>query len=145
MEWYMEAWRNTFDFSGRATRSEYWWYNLVNSAVMFVISFAFSAYMMTSVLNTQYYEPNMFVIMSIFGVMIIFGIATFIPTLSVSVRRLHDVGMSGWWLLIGLVPLLGPLYLLYKFCCDSELGENDFGPNPKGEHGYDMGVFDEIE
>ena len=60
-------------------------------------------------------------------------VALVVPQLSVSVRRLHDTGRSGLWLLVGLVPLVGSFVLLYFFVQDSEPGDNQFGPNPKGE------------
>jgi uncharacterized membrane protein YhaH (DUF805 family) len=61
----------------------------------------------------------------------IFALASLIPSLSVSVRRLHDTGRSGWWLLIGLIPLVGVIILLVFFAQDSEAGANRFGANPK--------------
>lgn len=65
----------------------------------------------------------------------ILSLAFFLPALGVSVRRLHDVGKSGWWYLIAFVPLVGGIYLLYLSCKDSEYGENEYGPNPKGLNG----------
>jgi len=71
------------------------------------------------------------------GVNLLLGaytLATFIPSLAVTVRRLHDINRSGWWLLIGLIPL-GGLVLLIFVCLDSNPGPNEYGPNPKLE-GY---------
>jgi uncharacterized membrane protein YhaH (DUF805 family) len=99
-------------FSGRARRSEYWWFYL--------------AYLLVYVAAV--------VIDAVLGVMIlevIVGLAALIPTLAVSVRRLHDVGKSGWWLLIGLIPLAGPIVLLVFSCQDSVFGTNQWGPSPK--------------
>ena len=53
------------------------------------------------------------------------------PSLAVAVRRLHDIGKSGWMLLIGLIPLVGAIWLLILLLRDSEAGENKYGPNPK--------------
>lgn len=54
------------------------------------------------------------------------------PGITVSIRRLHDIGKSGWWFLISLVPLVGGIVLLVFMCLDSQPGENIYGPNPKG-------------
>ena len=62
----------------------------------------------------------------------IFALGMLIPSLSVSVRRLHDTDRSGWWLLIGLIPLIGVIVLIVFFVQDSGAGTNRFGPNPKG-------------
>jgi uncharacterized membrane protein YhaH (DUF805 family) len=61
-----------------------------------------------------------------------------LPSVAVGVRRLHDTGRSGWWLLIGLIPLVGAVVLIVFFCTDSERGPNRWGPSPKyqGAVGY---------
>jgi uncharacterized membrane protein YhaH (DUF805 family) len=61
----------------------------------------------------------------------VYGIFVFVPALAVSVRRLHDTGRSGWWLLIAFIPILGWLVLLYFYVLDSAPGDNEYGPNPK--------------
>jgi uncharacterized membrane protein YhaH (DUF805 family) len=99
-------------FSGRARRSEYWWF--------------FLAYFIASVVAS--------IIDGILGVMVlgvILGLGLLIPTLAVGVRRLHDIGKSGWWLLIGLIPLVGAIVLLVFACQDSQPGTNQWGPSPK--------------
>ncbi len=70
----------------------------------------------------------------------IYGLAVLLPSLGVSIRRLHDVGKSGWFLLIALIPLIGAIWLLVLFCTDSQAGVNKYGPNPK-----DFGNVDEID
>ena len=62
----------------------------------------------------------------------IYYLAVLIPNIAVSVRRLHDTNHSGWWLLIGLVPIIGFIVLLVFLVRDSQAGENQYGPNPKG-------------
>ena len=62
----------------------------------------------------------------------LYNLAVFIPGLAVSVRRLHDIGKSGWWFLILLVPFIGAIVLLIFFCLDSQPGGNKYGSNPKG-------------
>ena len=61
----------------------------------------------------------------------LFSLAVLIPSIAVSVRRLHDIDRTGWWVLIGLVPLVGQIVLLVFHVLDSTPGPNRFGPNPK--------------
>ena len=65
-------------------------------------------------------------------VYILLALAMFIPALAVTVRRLHDVGKSGWWFFIAFIPLVGAIWLLVLMCTDS-VEDNEYGPNPKGE------------
>lgn len=105
------------NFNGRARRSEYWYFCLFQVIVVWSV---------------------MGICLAIGGIewiANILSLAFFLPALGVSVRRLHDVGKSGWWYLIAFVPLVGGIYLLYLSCKDSEYGENEYGPNPKGLNG----------
>jgi uncharacterized membrane protein YhaH (DUF805 family) len=61
----------------------------------------------------------------------IYSLAVLIPSLAVTVRRLHDTGRTGWWILIGLIPVIGGIVLLIFMVLDSEPGANQYGPNPK--------------
>jgi uncharacterized membrane protein YhaH (DUF805 family) len=99
-------------FSGRARRSEFWWYTLFASAVYLVVA------LIDAAMNT-----------TLLGLIVSLGLL--LPTLAVTVRRLHDTGRSGWWILIGLIPLAGAIVLLVFECTDSEPGPNRFGPSPK--------------
>lgn len=107
-------------FSGRARRREYWWWYLFITLVGIVANIIDRA----AGLN--------------FGdttaaggwVSGIAGLALFIPTFAVSIRRLHDTSKSGWWILIGLIPLVGWLILLYFYVTDSD-ADNQYGPYPK--------------
>lgn len=62
---------------------------------------------------------------------IVYSLAVLVPSIAVSARRLHDIGKSGWWQLIVLVPIIGGIYLLVLVCTDSNAGDNKYGPNPK--------------
>jgi uncharacterized membrane protein YhaH (DUF805 family) len=99
-------------FSGRARRSEYWYFFLFNVLVSIV----------AGVIDTALNSP-------VLGIIVTLGLL--LPSIAVSVRRLHDTGRSGWWLLISLVPLVGAIVLLVFQCQDSEPGANRFGPSPK--------------
>ena len=103
------------NFSGRARRSEYWYFFLLTMLVEFVLS------LLSVVLG------DLAVILS--G---IWGLAVLVPTLAVVWRRLHDTGRSGAWYFIFLVPLVGWIILLVFLCQDSQPDMNQYGPNPKG-------------
>ena len=119
MNWYLKVLKQYADFSGRARRKEYWMFFLFN------MIFAFLAAIIDNVVGTASPELG-------YGVFYgIYALAMFIPGLAVGVRRLHDVGKSGWMLLIALVPLVGAIWLLVLMVTDSNPGENQYGQNPK--------------
>ncbi|MGD9828359.1 MAG: DUF805 domain-containing protein [Hyphomicrobiaceae bacterium] len=95
------AFKNYVNFSGRATRPEYWWFTLF----LFLVSLLTAGIDM-GVLGYQEIGP----------VNAIFALATLLPALAVSVRRLHDIDKSGWWLLIAFIPLVGLILLIYWAC-----------------------------
>lgn len=118
MNWYLEVLKKYAVFSGRARRKEYWYF------VLFNILFAILAGVIDGVLGT--YDPDA----GIGLVGVIYSLAVLLPGIAVSVRRLHDTDRSGWWLLIALIPLIGPLILLIFFVQGSEPRENRFGDSP---------------
>ena len=102
------------DFSGRARRSEYWFWTLA-IGLTYIVAFILIAIAKPLVI-----------------VLILAYLAAIVPSLAVSVRRLHDTGRSGWFLLIGLIPFVGGIILLVMMVGDSSPGDNQYGPNPKG-------------
>ena len=119
MSWYIKVLKNYAVFSGRARRKEYW---------MFVLFYVIFAVILTIIdVVTGLYSKTY----NIGLLTTIYGLAMLVPTLAVSVRRLHDTNHSGWWYLIGLVPLAGAIILLVFFCRDSDPIYNQYGPNPK--------------
>ena len=112
MNYFIEALKKYAVFSGRARRKEYW---------MFIL-FAGIAYL--ALLGIGY-------AIDMVWIGIIFYLAILLPALGVAVRRLHDTGRSGWWILFGLVPLVGGITLLVFYCLDGDQGENKYGHNPK--------------
>ncbi len=107
-------------FSGRATRSEYWWFALFASIVA-VLYYALYGY------SFIYGSESGYIFVSvIYG---IFSLVSILPSLALMVRRLHDIGKSGWWILIGLVPFIGGIVLLI-FSLMESTGDNEYGPNP---------------
>ncbi len=110
---------NYVNFNDRSQRSAYWWPQLFILAVGFILG------LVGGLLGET--------IAGLVGIIVmIFQLAVLIPTISVSVRRLHDHDKSGWWLLVAFVPILGALYLLYLFVTKGTDGPNRFGPNPLG-------------
>ncbi len=114
MNWYLQVLRNYANFSGRARRKEYWMFVLFNTLFAIATMFLDNAIGMAS--ETTGYGP-------VYG---LYTLAMLIPSIAVGVRRMHDVGKSGWFLLI-------PIYNLVLACTDSEPGDNEYGPNPKEE------------
>ena len=109
-------------FSGRARRSEYWYFALFTFLVS-VVSTIFDV-----VLGTDYEGAASGGLINTVA-----SLALFLPSLAVGVRRLHDTDRSGWWMLITLVPFIGVIVLLVFMLLDSQPGTNRFGPNPKAE------------
>lgn len=115
MSWFIAALKKYAVFSGRARRKEYW---------LFIL-FMYIVYAVLGGIGAATHTPA---VLALAGLAYL---AFLLPALGVAVRRLHDTGRSGWWLLFGLVPLVGPITLLVFCCTDSEAGTNKYGPNPK--------------
>ncbi len=119
MSWYLEALKKYAVFGGRSRRKEYWYFVLFNLIVYVVLT------MIDFLLGTFSFSANVGLLSGIYSVAVI------IPTLAVAVRRLHDIDRTGWWLLIGLIPVIGTIVLIVFHVTDSTPGNNRYGPNPK--------------
>ena len=118
MNWYLDAWKNYFTFTGRSRRKAYWMFVLFNIIAVIL------ANVIDNVLGLSGpsgYGP-------VGG---LYTLAVFIPGLALAVRRLHDTGRTGWWMLISFLPLIGIIILIIFFVQDSQPGGNQYGPNPK--------------
>lgn len=104
---------NYVNFGGRALRSEFWYWVLFALLVGLVASIVDGVLGLGSVIGS------------------LTSLALLLPGLAVSVRRLHDLGKSGWWILVGLIPLLGWIYLIYLYVQPGETDANSFGPAPQ--------------
>ena len=128
---FMTAVRTCFskyvDFSGRARRSEYWYFALFTFLVNIVTT------VLDNIVGTDYDGTTSGGLIST-----VVSLALLLPSLAVGVRRLHDTGRSGWWILIGIIPIIGWILLIVWFCTDSK-PDNQYGPNPKGAGGYEGG------
>lgn len=115
MNYYISVLKKYAVFEGRARRAEFWYFALFNIIVGFIIN------IISGLFGDKY------------GIMgIIYQIGVIVPSIAVAARRLHDINKSGWWQLIGLIPLIGWIWYLVLVCTDSDVGDNRFGPNPKG-------------
>ena len=113
MEYYIGAFKNYANFNGRARRKEYWMFVLFNVIVAFVIGII-AGIIHFSWLSTLY------------------SLAVLCPSLALCFRRLRDIGKSGVWILVSLIPLVGWIWMLILLCKDSDPGANQYGENPKG-------------
>ena len=113
MNYWLGCIKKYAEFSGRACRKEYWMFVLFNMLI------ALGIQIIEAVLGT--------------GGMLggLYSLAVLLPGWAVFTRRMHDIGKSGWWWLIALIPLVGAIVLLVFMCKDSEPGDNVYGPNPK--------------
>ena len=115
MNWYLTVLKKYAVFSGRARRAEYWMF------VLFNIIFAVVAVILDNVLGTAIEDVG-------YGLFyILYGLAVLIPSLAVAVRRLHDIGKSGGWIFIVLIPIIGSIWLIVLLATDSQPGENQYG------------------
>jgi uncharacterized membrane protein YhaH (DUF805 family) len=119
MNWYLAVLKNYAGFSGRARRKEYWMFALFNT-IFFIVAMILDNVLGTAIEGVGY---GLFYFL--------YTLAVLIPGLAVSVRRLHDIGKSGWMILIVLIPIIGWIWLLVLMVTDSNPGENQYGPNPK--------------
>ncbi len=124
-EYYTGAFKKYADFSGRSRRSEYWYFVLFNVLAVIV----------TLVLDSFIGYPVFY---------LLYVLGSFIPGLSVAVRRLHDTNKSGWFMLIALIPLIGSIILLVFLCTDSDRGENQYGLNPKDPVAMNDGISEHL-
>jgi uncharacterized membrane protein YhaH (DUF805 family) len=125
MNYYLKVLQNYANFNGRARRAEYWYFFLFN------VIFAFTAMSLDNVAGLANdltgYGP-------ISGLYVLFA---FIPGLAVAVRRMHDIGKSGWMILVGLIPVICLLFLILA-ATKGNKGENEYGQDPKGESSSDL-------
>ncbi len=121
MKWFLEALTAKYaTFDGRARRKEYWYF------VLFYCLALVALVIVDGITGTLDEEAGAGLLGGLFV------LVTFIPTLAVTVRRLHDTNRRGWWILINIIPIIGGIVLLIFTVQDSQPGANRFGPNPKG-------------
>ncbi|MGL4844577.1 MAG: DUF805 domain-containing protein [Aeromonas veronii] len=114
MNWYISVLKQYAVFSGRARRTEYWMFVLCNVIVMLLLGMVDKLISGDNELISS-----------------IYSLAVLLPSLAVAARRLHDTDRSAWWLLLGLIPVIGTLVLIYFMVCNGQQGPNRFGDDPK--------------
>lgn len=120
MYWFIKAMKQYADFKGRAQRAEYWYFSL------FYILIYVAALFIDEVLGTKSQHKGGTGLVTFLTIA-----ALLVPALAVGARRMHDIGKSGWWLLISMIPIIGSLMFIAFAVRDSEPGPNRFGASPK--------------
>ncbi|MBA4166949.1 MAG: DUF805 domain-containing protein [Chitinophagaceae bacterium] len=126
MKYYLIVLKRYAQFSGRADRSEYWYF------VLFNIIFALAAMLLDNLLRLNF--PNL-----PYGIIYaVYVLAVLVPGLAAAVRRLHDINKSGWYLLVALIPIAGAIWLLVLMASKGTHEENTYGPSPNGEPTFEF-------
>ncbi|API93977.1 DUF805 domain-containing protein [Virgibacillus pantothenticus] len=140
MKWFIKCLKNYATFRGRARRKEFWMFTLVYMLILFasVLLLSLVSPELLSDDQTAYGTSSTDADLGIGGgiltfLLTIFYISMILPSLAVTVRRLHDTGKSGWWYFIIFIPFVGWIILTIFLILDSEPNENKYGPNPKLE------------
>jgi uncharacterized membrane protein YhaH (DUF805 family) len=124
MQWYLKVLQQYADFAGRARRTEFWMFTLFSAIISIVLA------VLDTMLGLTFVEGT-----TSGWLGLIYSLAVLLPGLGVTVRRLHDTGRSGWWLLIGLVPFVGGIVLIVFCATAGNMGANSYGPDPKASIG----------
>ena len=121
--------KNYLTFDGRARRTEYWMFVLFNAL------FCIAAIILDNLLGLNFSRTVYGVEVGMYygWIYTIYGLVVLLPNFAVGVRRLHDIGKSGWLLLVSLIPIVGGIILLVFMCTNGQKDENQYGPDPKGE------------
>ena len=118
MHWYIDVLKKYTVFEGRARRMEYWMFILFNLIIAMVLS----------ILDRVIFSTPMEGVGPLY---IVYMLAVLLPSIAVLIRRLHDIGKSGWWFFIALIPIVGAIWLLVLLLTEGQKGDNEYGSNPK--------------
>ncbi|WP_417885548.1 DUF805 domain-containing protein [Zunongwangia sp.] len=121
MKWFLKGLKQYTDFQGRSRRKEFFMFNLFNS--LFGILLMIISAILAKLLNSE-----VFILLYV-----LYLFATILPSIALTIRRLHDIGKSGWTMLVSFIPVIGSFWLLYLLITESEPEENEYGANPKLE------------
>ncbi len=136
MNWMLLPYRRYADFSGRSRRREYWMFLLFYILVYIGLSVLFGTNEAVRTPTGFGYGSRLIGGAGIVGAL--FALFSFVPSLALSVRRLHDQDRSGWMLLLGLIPFFGGIILIVFMCLDGTRGPNSYGPDPKNPSNADV-------
>ncbi len=143
MEWMLLPFRRYADFSGRSRRKEYWMFALLYLIVALICGgimfsgISFSAIEQAAEAGAEPAAPGVMFWIGM-TIMMVFVLASFIPSLAVTVRRFHDQDKSGWFVLLNFVPYVGGLIVFVFMCLDGTHGPNRFGADPKDPNSVDV-------
>lgn len=130
---YKSMFKKYAQFNGRSRRSEYWFATLANCILLMIVYAILYIPMVIDIVNNGEPTTATIAISSILGLLIlVYALAILVPSLALSIRRLHDTGRSGWCLLLSLIPFVGGIIVFVFMVLDSQPGTNKYGPNPKG-------------
>ncbi len=122
------AYKNYWNFRGRASRSEFWYFYLFEILGWIILSAV--EVTLTAIFAYQQSLVSTPILFAIWVLRILFYIFNLIPNLFLTIRRLHDTNHSGWFVLINLIPLVGFIIYIVCLCDKSDEGDNDYGPHP---------------
>lgn len=141
MNWYLQALRNYADFKGRSRRSEFWFFALYNVLVLIAFKLAYVISIGAGTSAMKHKSPDGIPPMQGVGAIalalviclafVVYVLGVIIPSLAVTIRRLHDSGRRAWWLILGFIPVVGAIILLIFLFLGSKPAENRYGPSPK--------------
>ena len=118
--------KNYVKFDGRSRRAEYWW------PVLFLMLISVAGNILAGIFAAALGDVGVMIAGLVSLLLMLFSLATIIPSIAVGIRRLHDLDKSGWWLLICLIPFIGAIVLIIFFVQEGTKGPNKFGSDPKG-------------
>ena len=124
MKYFLLAFKNYATFNGRSNRSEFWYFTLF-SIICIVLALVLDRLMADVFQNVPV-------------IYFVFILATLVPNLAVTVRRLHDQDKSGWWIFTGVIPFIGSIWLLILLAMEGTKGPNKYGPDPNGDVTFDF-------
>ncbi|GAA2792948.1 DUF805 domain-containing protein [Kribbella solani] len=120
MQWYIDVLKKYAVFTGRARRKEYWLFVLFSTIVSIILS------TLDRILGLDFSSSN-----SGGWLQTIYSLAILLPGIGVAIRRMHDTGRSGWWVLINLIPCVGFIWFIVLAAQEGNAGDNQYGPDPK--------------
>ncbi|MBX9678440.1 MAG: DUF805 domain-containing protein [Gemmataceae bacterium] len=130
MKWYLLIWKRYAEFGGRSRRAEYWFAFLFNMLFQFLVV-GVGMVLLPPLVAGSSRVAALFIGLASMAAFGIYSIAAFVPSIAVTVRRLHDTGRSGWNLLFALIPIVGPILLIVWLAQEGEPGTNQWGSNPR--------------
>lgn len=128
MNYFISCLKNYANFNGRARRSEYWWFVLINLVIALIFAGLDNVLGTTIKMNLPQQGETPLPYGYLFFA---YSFATMIPGIAVAVRRFHDINKSGWWYFVAFIPCVGIFPFLYFMAKAGDVGENQFGPDPK--------------